>query len=156
MVRPDTNARYSATSRTYEYHILKLKDPFLTDSVWYVHGNLDIVMMNKASRLLLACSDFTSFSRLHSDNKTNICAIFHAYWKREGEQMIFTIKADRFLRNMVRAIVGTLVNVGKGKITIGDLNNIINARNRSAAGASAPAKGLYLTSITYPDEIFTY
>jgi tRNA pseudouridine38-40 synthase len=153
-VRPDANARYSASARTYEYHISLLKDPFLTDTAWHLHGDPDIVSMNLASRLLLSCNDFTSFCRLHSDNRTNICRVYHAYWKKEAGKLIFSIKADRFLRNMVRAIVGTLAEVGKGKLSVSGFKEIIDARNRSAAGTSAPAKGLFLTGIEYPEEIF--
>lgn len=154
MVVPDAHARYSAISRTYEYYISLSKDPFLTNSAWNIHGDLDIVAMNRAARMLLLSNDFTSFSRLHSDNKSNICKVFHAYWEKENERLIFTIMADRFLRNMVRAIVGTIVEVGKNKITVRDFNEIINARDRSAAGSSAPARGLFLTNVEYPEGIF--
>jgi tRNA pseudouridine38-40 synthase len=153
-VLQDANARYSAVSRTYEYTISLTRDPFLHDFSWYLYGDIDIAEMNRASRLLLPCSDFTSFSRLHSDNKTNICRIYHAYWKKDDGNLVFTIRADRFLRNMVRAIVGTLIEVGKGKLSVPGFKEIIDARDRSAAGTSAPAKGLFLTGIEYPGEIF--
>ncbi|HEX2975552.1 MAG TPA: tRNA pseudouridine(38-40) synthase TruA [Bacteroidales bacterium] len=153
-VLPDAHARFSAISRTYQYYISRKKDPFRQESSWYVFGDLDINLMNEASALLLNESDFTSFSRLHSDNKTNICKIYHASWEEKEDILIFTIKADRFLRNMVRAITGTLIDVGRGKISIAGFRNIIKAQNRGSAGKSAPAKGLFLTGIEYPTEIF--
>jgi tRNA pseudouridine38-40 synthase len=153
-VSPGSNARFSALSRTYRYHISRLKDPFAEDRSWYIHGFLDVVSMNAAAELLMKHSDFTSFSRLHSDNKTNICRVDYARWEQEQNDLVFTIKADRFLRNMVRAIVGTLIEVGKNKITPEEFENIIMAKNRSAAGTSAPAKGLILTDIQYPDGLF--
>lgn len=154
-VKPDVNARFSAMSRTYKYFINLEKDPFCYDSSWYLYGEPDLESMNRASELLLRHSDFTSFSRLHSGNKTSICRILSAGWESEGSYLVFTIKADRFLRNMVRAIVGTMVDLGYGKISIEDFERIINARDRSAAGSSAPAKGLFLYGIEYPEEIFS-
>jgi len=153
-VRADANARFSAISRTYRYVILRTKDPFCTDTGWYVHGDLDIDEMNKASEILIGHSDFTSFCRLHSDNKTNICTVFSAGWKSEGNTLMFTIRADRFLRNMVRAIVGTMIDAGRGRISARDFEDILLSANRSSAGMSAPARGLFLTGIEYPDEIF--
>jgi tRNA pseudouridine38-40 synthase len=110
--------------------------------------------MNRACEILYIHSDFTSFSRLHSGTKTNICKIYKAYWEEVDNQLIFTIKADRFLRNMVRAVVGTMVDIGFGKTDPDKLNEIILAKDRCKAGKSAPAKGLFLTDIEYPDEIF--
>jgi tRNA pseudouridine38-40 synthase len=110
--------------------------------------------MNQAAKILTGYSDFTSFSRLHSDVKTNICRIYEAKWTDDEGRMVFTIRADRFLRNMVRAIVGTLVKVGLQKIGISDFAKIIESRNRGNAGPSAPAKGLFLEEIEYPEEIF--
>lgn len=153
-VQPDANARYSAISRTYKYFITRIKDPFAEDSSWLLHGDLDTELMNKASDLLLKHTDFTSFSRLHSNNKTNICRIYKACWEKENDRLVFTIKADRFLRNMVRAIVGTMVELGTHKIDLEEFEQIILEKNRSAAGASAPAKGLMLTGIEYPEELF--
>jgi tRNA pseudouridine38-40 synthase len=153
-VLPDAHARFSALSRTYEYHISRVKDPFLEDYSWYIYGEMDIELMNQASLMLLEQSDFTSFSRLHSDNKTNICKIFSAGWKEEHDSLIFTIKADRFLRNMVRAIVGTMADLGKNKIRLADFQAIMDAKDRCRAGKSAPAKGLFLTHIAYPESIF--
>jgi tRNA pseudouridine38-40 synthase len=152
---PYANARYSATSRTYKYYISRVKDPFFKDSSWFLHGNLNIAAMNDAASLLLKHSDFTSFSRLHSDTKTNICRIFSASWEEKENRIVFTIKADRFLRNMVRAIVGTMIDIGSGKISLKKFEEIILVKNRGKAGKSAPAKGLFLVNIEYPEEIFS-
>jgi tRNA pseudouridine38-40 synthase len=110
--------------------------------------------MNRASEILLNQSDFTSFSRLHSDNTTNFCKIYGAGWEQSGNSLIFTIKADRFLRNMVRAIAGTMVKIGRGRMSLDEFEKVILSKNRSSAGMSAPAKGLFLSAIEYPDEIF--
>ncbi|MGA1976691.1 MAG: tRNA pseudouridine(38-40) synthase TruA [Bacteroidales bacterium] len=153
-VRPDANARFSAISRTYKYYISRKKNPFTNDSSWYIHGNIDIKTMNDTCGILMKHSDFTSFSRLHSDTRTNICKILSAAWEENNDILIFTIKADRFLRNMVRAIVGTIVETGRGKTTLKEFEEIILARDRARAGKSAPAKGLFLADIEYPEEIF--
>ena len=153
-VLPDANARFSALSRTYRYFVSRVKDPFRQETSWFIHGKLDIEAMNRASAILLNHSDFTSFSRLHSDNKTNICKIYSAGWEIEENMLIFTIKADRFLRNMVRAIVGTMIEAGKGRIEPEEFERILVSKNRSSAGMSAPARGLFLTDIEYPEEIF--
>jgi len=153
-VHPDANARYSAISRTYEYYVSRIKDPFSEGSSWFIHGSIDIHAMNDACRLLVKHSDFTSFSRLHSDTKTNICKIYSAEWKEINNRLVFTIRADRFLRNMVRAIVGTTIDVGFGKLDMQKFDDIILARDRCRAGKSAPAKGLFLTDIEYPAAIF--
>lgn len=153
-VLPDANARFSAISRTYKYYVSRVKDPFNVDSTWFIHGDLDVEAMNLASEILLKHSDFTSFSRLHSDNKTNLCKIYFAGWELCGNILVFTIRADRFLRNMVRAIVGTMIETGRGKISPNDFERILESRNRSSAGMSAPARGLFLTSVEYYEEIF--
>jgi tRNA pseudouridine38-40 synthase len=153
-VIPEANARFSAISRTYKYYITMKKDPFNMELSWFLYGSLDIAAMNYAADILLRHTDFTSFSKLHSGNKTNFCRIYHARWEESYNSIIFTIRADRFLRNMVRAIVGTMVDIGHGKITAVDFENIIIAKNRSLAGMSAPAKGLFLTEIEYPEQIF--
>jgi tRNA pseudouridine38-40 synthase len=153
-VVPDANARFSAVSRTYKYYISKVKDPFLDDSSWFLHGHIDTGSMNEACRLLMIHNDFTSFSKLHSGAKTNICKIYSAFWEEEGEMLVFTISADRFLRNMVRAIVGTMIEIGFGKMNAEEFETVILNKNRCCAGKSAPAKGLFLTSIEYPPEIF--
>jgi tRNA pseudouridine38-40 synthase len=153
-VDPEAHARFSALSRTYRYNITKIKDPFWEESSWFIHGKTDINAMNEVCGLLLNYSDFTSFSRLHSDNKTNICRIFYAVWEEADDRLVFTIKADRFLRNMVRALVGTMVEVGTGKMNLQQFREIIEARDRCKAGKSAPAKGLFLIDIEYPEALF--
>ncbi len=150
----DANARFNALSRTYIYYISLSKDPFSLESSWFLHGSLDIDKMNTAADILFRYRDFTSFSKLHTDVKTNDCRIMEAFWKDQGDKLVFTIKADRFLRNMVRSIVGTMVDIGFGKKSLDEFEKIIQAKNRRMAGFSAPAKGLYLTAIDYPDNIF--
>ena len=148
-VKDDMHSRFSALRRTYNYYITTEKDPFKLDTALYLYGNLDLEAMNKAAALLLEYKDFTSFSKLHTQVKTNICCVYSAQWRKEDAMLIFEISADRFLRNMVRAIVGTLLQVGKGKLTIDGFRHIIEARDRSRAGESAPALGLFLTHIEY-------
>ena len=149
-VSPDAHARFDALSRTYKYHISKKKDPFNREFSYLLYGHLDINKMNKASLLLYDYTDFTSFSKLHADVKTNNCRVSLVKWEQIGNQIIFTIKADRFLRNMVRAIVGTLLEAGRGKLGIDEFRKIIESKDRSQAAASAPAHGLFLTNIEYP------
>jgi tRNA pseudouridine38-40 synthase len=153
-VLPDASARFSAISRTYKYYISKTKDPFFDNFSWSLYGNIDIKAMNEACALLLRYSDFTSFSKLHSGSKTNICKIFSAEWEVEDNGLVFTIRADRFLRNMVRAIVGTIIEIGYGKMNLNEFEDIILAKDRCRAGRSAPAKGLFLVDIEYPENIF--
>jgi tRNA pseudouridine38-40 synthase len=158
-VRDNANARFDALSRTYKYYISREKDPFSNDFSCFLYGNLDVELMNKAAMLLMKYTDFTSFAKLHSNTKTNNCKITYAQWNYEqrttnNEQLIFTITADRFLRNMVRAIVGTLLDVGRNKIDLIEFENIIKSKNRSDAGYSVPAHALFLTNIKYPEDIF--
>lgn len=150
----DANARFSAISRTYKYYISRQKDPFSEDSSWFLHGVIDVELMNEAAKLFSEYEDFTSFSRLHTDVKTNNCRIFEAGWEEAGDKLIFTIRADRFLRNMVRAIVGTMADIGFHKIDLEEFRKIIEAKDRGKASKSAPAKGLFLTAIEYPEKIF--
>ena len=150
-VTEKAHARFSALSRIYEYHVSKVKDPFLTAYAWHYPRPLDIQAMNKAADLLLKTQDFKSFSKHHTQVKTSICKVFNACWNDRDDRIVFTIEADRFLRNMVRAIVGTLIEVGSGKISTDDFRQVILAGNRRAAAASAPAKALFLTKITYPE-----
>ncbi|CAG2531353.1 tRNA pseudouridine(38-40) synthase TruA [Maribacter dokdonensis] len=152
-VEEDAHARFHATSRTYEYHITKSKDPFSTDLAYFVKKDLDIQLMNDAAELLLGKKDFECFSKSNTDVFTNICDLREAQWKLENNTLVFTITADRFLRNMVRAIVGTLINVGLGKYSPDYVNTILKSKDRTMAGVSVPAKGLYLTSIVYPNTI---
>jgi tRNA pseudouridine38-40 synthase len=146
---PDFHARFSAVSRTYKYYISSVKDPFTKETSYQFTVPLDVEKMNEAAKVLFEFTDYTSFAKLHTDVKTNNCKIFQAEWKKEHNMLVFTIKADRFLRNMVRAIVGTLLEVGKGKITIEDFRKIIESKNRGAAGCSVPPQGLFLVDIGY-------
>jgi tRNA pseudouridine38-40 synthase len=152
-VNKEAHARFSAISRTYKYYISTEKNPFRTDISYQYTVPLDVQKMNKAASILFDYEDFTSFSRLHTDVKTNNCKIYHAEWIRKEEQLVFIIKADRFLRNMVRAVVGTMLEVGRGKLTINEFREIIERKDRGAAGASAPPQGLFLTHIGYPREM---
>lgn len=152
-VREDAHTRFDALSRTYLYRITLHKNVFTFNNTYYVKQNLDIEKMNEASKILLDYNDFQCFSKSKTDVKTYNCNIMMAFWKLEGKELHFTIQADRFLRNMVRAIVGTLVNIGLGKLSVNDLHVIIKSKNRSEAGFSVPAHGLYLTKIEYPEDI---
>jgi tRNA pseudouridine38-40 synthase len=154
MVKPDAHARFDASSRTYHYFIHTKKDPFLLESSYYFPKDLNIELMNKACDLLFNYTDFTSFSKLHTDVKTNNCKITEAFWSQGEHKIRFTITADRFLRNMVRAIVGTTLEIGKGKLSLDDFIQIIESKNRSEAGVSVPAQGLFLTNITYDKSIY--
>lgn len=153
-VTPDGHARFSATVREYEYRITRKKSPFLQNTAYFHYGNLDIDAMNQAAAFLPTITDFKAFSRTHTDTKTTLCNVTQAYWKVEGDILVFTITANRFLRNMVRAVVGTLIDVGRGKITQEEFKNIALSLNRAEAGDSAPAEGLFLTRVEYPAEIF--
>jgi tRNA pseudouridine38-40 synthase len=148
-VNSDFHARFSAVSRTYKYFICTEKNPFQTETCYQFTVPLNLEKMDEAAKVLFEFNDFTSFAKLHTDVKTNNCKIFQAEWIKTGEMLVFTIKADRFLRNMVRAIVGTLLEVGKGKITVDDFRNIIEMKNRGAAGTSVPPQGLFLVDIEY-------
>ncbi|WP_282112976.1 tRNA pseudouridine(38-40) synthase TruA [Maribacter stanieri] len=152
-VKDDAHARFHATSRTYEYHITKKKDPFSSDLAHFIKKELDLEQMNMAANLLLGKKDFECFSKSNTDVFTNICDLQKAEWTLENNTFVFTITADRFLRNMVRAIVGTLLNVGLGKYSADYVNTILKSKDRTKAGVSVPAKGLYLTSIVYPNTI---
>lgn len=146
----DAHARFDATSRTYEYCLHQFKSAFLNEGSWYHYQPLDIEKMNEAAKILFEYIDFECFSKTHTDVHTFNCKITKAQWEKRGEQIIFTISADRFLRNMVRAIVGTLVDVGMNKISTEDFRKIIESKNRGKAGFSVPAQGLYLIDVTYP------
>jgi tRNA pseudouridine38-40 synthase len=153
-VKPDAHARFSALSRTYQYFIAQQKDPFRQAFSYYYPGKLDVALMNRGAAILKDNLDFTSFAKLPSGTKTNICHIDHALWEEKDQLLVFTITADRFLRNMVRAVVGTLIELGRGKISLEDLSRIVLAHDRCAAGYSAPANGLFLVSVKYPPTIF--
>jgi tRNA pseudouridine38-40 synthase len=150
LVHDDAHARFDATSRTYKYHISTSKNIFYNQLTWYFNQNLDIEAMNKSAKLLLQYTDFKCFSKSNTDVNTYNCNIIEAFWFKENDELIFTITANRFLRNMVRAIVGTLVNIGLHKITQSDFIKIIEDRKRENAGFSVPAHGLFLTHIEYP------
>jgi tRNA pseudouridine38-40 synthase len=148
-VKDDAHARFDAISRTYKYYINQKKNPFNFNLTWRHPFAYDLRKMNLAADTLLSFTDFTSFAKLHSDVKTNNCKIIEARWEQRGGQLIFIITADRFLRNMVRAIVGTLVEVGSGKISLDGFRQIIEMKDRSRAGMSVPAQGLFLDKVDY-------
>lgn len=152
-VRDDFHARFDATFRTYEYYISLEKNPFTQDSAWQLwRRNIDVEKMNEACKILFEYEDFTSFAKLHTDNKTNLCKMYRAEWEQNGTELKFTISANRFLRNMVRAIVGTMMEVGSGKIKPEDMREVIENKNRNSAGVSAPAHALYLVDVGYDFE----
>ena len=150
LVDEEKHARFSATSRTYHYFIHMRKDPFQQAYSWQVPFKLDFEKMNEAAKVLLEYKDFTSFSKVNTDTKTNLCDVKEAFWEEIApDRWRFTITANRFLRNMVRAIVGTLVEVGRGRLSPEDVRRIIEAKDRCSAGESVPAKGLFLVDIKY-------
>ena len=150
MVLDTTHARFDAISRSYEYRILLVRDPFYLETTWQLYQKkLQIDVMNKAAEILFEFEDFESFSKVKTDVKTFNCTITKATWILQGDHLTFHITANRFLRNMVRAIVGTLIEVGTGKISLADFRKIIESKNRSEAGLSVPAKGLFLTEVCY-------
>lgn len=151
----DAHARFSALHRTYEYHVINHKDPFFHKQATRLRMPLNYDEMNEAAKYLIGRQDFASFCRTHTDVKTTICNLTHAQWTEFGNgHAVFTITADRFLRNMVRAVVGTLFLVGQGKMTKERFAEVITQHDRCVAGDSAPAEGLFLTKIEYPQEIF--
>lgn len=154
-VADEAHARFDASKRTYEYQIHTRKDAFENDGSYQFNLPLDLDKMNEACALLFKHTDFECFSKVHTDVNTFNCTIFEANWtrgaaKQEGHKIVFTISADRFLRNMVRAIVGTMISIGTEKINLSDFEKIIKSKDRSQAGYSVPAHGLYLTKIEYP------
>ena len=154
-VKPDAHARFDATSRTYKYYVTLNKSAFHREYSWYLVNEPDFNLMNNAAKTLLSTVDFTSFSKLHTDTKTNDCHVTQAEWEKLPDgRWVFTITADRFLRNMVRAIVGTLMEVGRHRLTVDGFRQIIENKDRCSAGDSAPAQGLFLHRIEYPDDIF--
>lgn len=153
-VKPDSHARFDAIARTYEYWISQEKNPFYFDHAHFVWSKLDIAAMNTAASILKEYEDFECFSKSNTDVKTFLCKIEKAVWEVKDDKLVFTITANRFLRNMVRAIVGTLLEIGLGKNTAEGIRAIVESKNRGKAGASVPAKGLYLTKIQYPETVF--
>lgn len=152
-VPDDAHARFDALERTYAYWIVQEKNPFLTDAAHFIKHSLDTTKMNQAAELLVAHHDFQCFSKSNTDVKTYRCDIKKAVWEVKGNTLVFTVTADRFLRNMVRAIVGTLLEVGSGRWSLDDVKTILKSGDRAKAGPSVPAKGLYLTQINYADTI---
>lgn len=153
-VKEDAHARFDAISRSYIYKITLAKNPFFKDSHWMFYKALDVEKLNEASSILKEYKDFESFSRVHTDVNTFLCQLFETKWEQNGYELLFSIKANRFLRGMVRTIVGTLVEVGTGKISTDDFRRIIESKNRKQAKAAAPAQGLYLCRVEYPESIF--
>jgi len=153
-VNQTAHARFDAQLRTYHYLISSEKSPFMRDFTWQIPFALDVESMNKACSLLLGKHDFTSFSKLHTDVKTNICTVTTAHWMQNDHLLVFKIQSDRFLRNMVRAIVGTMIEIGKHKMDYTEMKSILLALDRSSAGMSVPAQGLFLSWVDYPGEIF--
>ena len=153
-VKADAHARFDATARTYEYHLGFQKNPFKQQLYYYFHQPVSVEKMNEAAQILLTYDDFEAFAKTHSDVKTFLCDVTKADWESTAEGAIFTITANRFLRNMVRAIVGTLLEIGTGKIEVADMHKIIQSKDRGEAGFSVPAAGLYLTEIQYPKSIY--
>ena len=154
-VKDDAHARFDAVSRRYCYRVVTAKSPFSRRYAMRVPKDIDFDAMNSAAALLGEYTDFTSFSKLHTDVKTNNCKVIHAAWRRVGEnEWVFEIEADRFLRNMVRAIVGTLLLVGRGKLDIDGFRKVIENKARGEAGDSAMGEALFLVGVEYPDTIF--
>lgn len=149
-VTDNAHARFDATARTYQYHVSTLRLPFRQGQYTRIYFTPDVELMNKAAKVLMEYDDFTSFAKLHTQVKTNICHLSEAHWDRVGDELVFTIRSNRFLRNMVRSVTGTLLDVGRGKLSIEGLREIIESKDRCAAGVSMPACGLFLTKVEYP------
>jgi len=148
-VAKDTHARFSATSRIYEYRITMAKNPFLVHRAYELREEMDIALMNKAGEMCQDFTDFSSFAKA-SDVKTNLCDLHYARWERKDEMILFEVKANRFLRNMVRSMVGTIIEIGRKRVSLEQFEKIVESKNRSKAGYSVPAHGLYLKEIGYP------
>jgi tRNA pseudouridine38-40 synthase len=153
-VKPDASARYDATGRTYRYQITLIKNPFTDGLWWHYFKNADVDAMNEAARMLLGEHDFECFSKVKTDVNHFLCTVKNACWAQHGNELVFLITANRFLRGMVRAVVGTLLDVGSGKITLKDFQHIIKSKDRKRAGANVPAHALYLMNVTYPSTLF--
>jgi tRNA pseudouridine38-40 synthase len=151
-VADNAHARFDATARTYQYHVSDRRLPFRQGQYCRIYFKPDIEKMNEAARVLMQYDDFTSFAKLHTQVKTNICHLSHAEWTEEEGGWVFTIRSNRFLRNMVRSVTGTLLDVGRGKLSIDGLREIVEKKDRCAAGVSMPACGLFLTKVEYPQE----
>lgn len=149
-VADNAHARFDATARTYQYHVSDRRLPFRQGQYCRIYYKPDVEKMNEAAKILMEYDDFTSFAKLHTQVKTNICHLTEAHWDMSGDELVFTIRSNRFLRNMVRSVTGTLLDVGRGKLTINGLREIIEKKDRCAAGVSMPACGLFLTKVEYP------
>lgn len=149
-VAPNAHARFDAVARTYQYHVSDRRLPFRQGQYCRIWFRPDLDRMNEAARVLMEYDDFTSFAKLHTQVKTNICHLSEAHWDTVGDEWVFTIRSNRFLRNMVRSVTGTLLDVGRGKLSIDGLREIIEKKDRCAAGVSMPACGLFLTKVEYP------
>ena len=152
-VEDEAHARFDALSRSYEYHLVQEKDPFSKDFAWFMRHELDVEKMNSAAAELIKYKNFKCFSKSRTDVHTYNCRIDRAEWKKEGHKLVFHITADRFLRNMVRAVVGTLIEIGQNKYPVSHIHEVIESEDRGMAGTSVPAHGLFLTGIEYPDNI---
>ena len=153
-VKPDAHARYDARERSYEYLITRKKNPLLTDYAYYYFKPLDLAAMNEAAEQLLGEKDFTCFSKVKTDVNHFICKVYRAKWNQKGDLLVFTISANRFLRGMVRAIIGTLLDVGSGKVSLKEFEGILHGKDRKKAGMNVPPEGLYLIKVKYPARIF--
>lgn len=154
-VAENAHARFDAVSREYRYRIEQRKNPFTRGGSWQYYVPLNVDKMNLAAEVLLRYDDFTSFAKLNSNNKTNICHVDHAAWHRDGDTLWFSIRSNRFLRNMVRAVVRTLADVGRGRYTAAEFEDIVASRDLSRSSGGAPAQGLFLWDVTYPETVFT-
>ncbi len=155
-VQPEAHARFDAVSRTYHYYITRIKNPFHIHDAFFLYGKLDVEKMQQAANILFEYKDFTSFSKVHTQVKTNNCKIMEARWLEQDGLLVFRIKADRFLRNMVRAIVGTLLEVGKERMTLEEFRSVIERKDRCEAGTSVPAHALFLEEVEYNPVILKY
>ena len=153
-VRSDVSARFNASSRSYEYHMHTFKKPFLDGLSYYFWNEINVNQMNKAAAILLTKTDFQAFSKVKTETNTFLCDITAAKWIQEEHLLVFHISANRFLRGMVRTVVGTLLDVGLGKTTLKEFEEIIESKDRRNAGRSVPACGLYLSTVEYPDDVF--
>ena len=153
-VNPGAHARFDAVSRSYQYKINRLKDPFLIDTSYYRRGDLDLSLLNQAAGLLIGDQDFESFSKVKTDVNHFRCTITRSEWIEEEDKIYYYVTADRFLRGMVRTLVGTMLDIGSGKTSLEDLKRIIASLDRQKAGRAVPAHGLYLTQVKYPSDIF--
>lgn len=150
-VSVDTHARFSATHREYKYYITRNRSPFLTETAWFYPYNLDVEALQQAAEILLTYSDFTSFSKRNTQVKTFICTITTSKWDYENDCLVYNVKANRFLRGMVRGLVGTMLQVGRGLITLNDFKQIIEAKDCTKANFTTPPTGLFLVEVTYPE-----